>query len=222
MRLKDRVIWYNQYQKRARNNLTSTCACGHLPELSSHATFLWATLAQSLISAGNLTDVSQLANLSQRRWNIPQIELIPPHPPRPTSPLGSFQDPSWVTLPSLPHANADHLHRSVLCFCWARPALPVNSWRALTWNWGQSAHCIVLISNIDMWHNSRPSCTERPFQKNPRVLHGMFHVVVFTRAFLRTCRPVPQLQMATVADKTMLTPKLWLWGCLLSEPAAPS
>lgn len=51
MRLKSRIIWYHQYQKKARNNLTSTCACGHLQELSSHATFLWDTLAQSHIFA---------------------------------------------------------------------------------------------------------------------------------------------------------------------------
>lgn len=99
----------------------------------------------------DLTDVSQLAHLAQRRWKIPQIELIPPHPLHPTSPLGSSQDPSEVPLPSPLRANTDHLHRS-------RPLLLLDVSSVvhqqlgsfdLEW-WPESAYCIGPITNIEI------------------------------------------------------------------------
>lgn len=117
LRLKNRILWYHRYQKKTRNDLTSTCACGHLQELSSHATFLWDTLAQSHIFAWiSLIYLNWQTHL-KGDGKIPQIELIPPHPPHPTSPLGSSQD---LSLPNLLPASAEVSIGPVLCFCSTR------------------------------------------------------------------------------------------------------
>lgn len=109
----------------------------------------------------DLTDLSQLANPSQRRWKIPQIELTPPHPPHPTSPLGFSQDLSWVTLLNLLPASAVVSIGPVLCFC----CMCSNSWIALTWKSGLSLHTASSpLPTLKQF--SSLSCTESPFQEN--------------------------------------------------------
>lgn len=96
----------------------------------------------------DLTNVYQLASPSLRRWKIPQIELILPHPPHPTLPLGSSQDPSWVPLPKLLRVNADHLHRSCPLLVSSVVHQPLDR-LDLGW-WPEAAHCIVSTTNTEI------------------------------------------------------------------------
>lgn len=75
-------------KKKARNDLIFACACGHLEKLSSHATFLWDSPAQSHIFAWiSLMDLSWQTRLRGGGNSLNRIHHAPPHPRVPAGTL---------------------------------------------------------------------------------------------------------------------------------------